>query len=342
MNSTRFAKTTSRTTKAMGLGIVAAMLMGGGVALADTNDVVHAGCVQTTSGTLRVLNDPTARCAADERRIDWNQAGPQGPTGATGLPGPRGDTGATGPAGTPGVDAKSKVRVIDHGMFLQVEQGKTSEQSDRRYLSRGTYRLTVQIKKYAEGQTPRRGGFNLSFTKSNDWQLPPASVTCTIPAGTPPATDPSPTDVGAPAFPSLEASWVGYATGELAYDANHLQDGRIQYIPRGNVRKQGEGLQTIVGIFDQRTSGPAELLRCKMKSFITPGTVSGMNYGRQKTPVTDLPAGLDYRIVIERIDEVRFGEEKEVHLQTLDTVPPTPNECIRIEECSGVTVPLQR
>lgn len=36
MNSTRFAKTTSRTTKAMGLGIVAAMLMGGGVALADT------------------------------------------------------------------------------------------------------------------------------------------------------------------------------------------------------------------------------------------------------------------------------------------------------------------
>jgi hypothetical protein len=50
-------------------------------------------------GELRVIDSDTTACVKDEVSLNWNQAGPTGPTGATG---PTGDTGPQGPAGPVG------------------------------------------------------------------------------------------------------------------------------------------------------------------------------------------------------------------------------------------------
>jgi hypothetical protein len=76
----------------------------------------YHGCVNSASGLLRVVV-PDDTCRSGEVAIDWNQAGPQGQTGATGpqgqtgptgsqgqtgATGPQGQTGATGPQGQAG------------------------------------------------------------------------------------------------------------------------------------------------------------------------------------------------------------------------------------------------
>ena len=61
---------------------------------ADADGVYH-GCVNSSSGQLRVLSAGDA-CRNNEVAIDWSAHGQEGPQG------PKGDTGATGPAGPAG------------------------------------------------------------------------------------------------------------------------------------------------------------------------------------------------------------------------------------------------
>jgi hypothetical protein len=51
----------------------------------DANGVFH-GCFSTTTGVVRVIDNPTLSCKADERAISWNQTGPQGSAGPAGPP----------------------------------------------------------------------------------------------------------------------------------------------------------------------------------------------------------------------------------------------------------------
>jgi hypothetical protein len=87
-------------------------LAGGYAAASGTTDSTsYTGCVQKSSGSLRVIN-PSAgeKCSSTETLITWNQTGPVGPQGpkgergATGATGAVGATGAAGPAGAPGAD----------------------------------------------------------------------------------------------------------------------------------------------------------------------------------------------------------------------------------------------
>lgn len=55
------------------------------------------------SGQLRVIDtEAGAKCAKNERPLDFNQQGPKGDTGPQGPQGEKGDTGATGPKGDTG------------------------------------------------------------------------------------------------------------------------------------------------------------------------------------------------------------------------------------------------
>jgi hypothetical protein len=66
---------------------IVTLVVAGGVALASIPDAgeVIRGCRKISGGALRVINYPTQRCNPDtERRLDWNQTGPQGPPGPAG------------------------------------------------------------------------------------------------------------------------------------------------------------------------------------------------------------------------------------------------------------------
>lgn len=69
-----------------------------------TGPAVMEACVNPGSGDLRLVATGVL-CHANEVRVQWNVAGPQGPPGPTGATGATGDTGpqgATGPQGIQG------------------------------------------------------------------------------------------------------------------------------------------------------------------------------------------------------------------------------------------------
>jgi hypothetical protein len=76
-------------------GIAYAAIPGG-------DGVIH-GCINTSanpSGALRVIDtDAGAKCAKNERALDFNQRGPKGEQGEQGIQGPKGDDGAPGAPG---------------------------------------------------------------------------------------------------------------------------------------------------------------------------------------------------------------------------------------------------
>jgi hypothetical protein len=59
----------------------------------DSAGTIH-GCYSVSKGNLRVIDSASASCMASERSLNWNQAGPPGPQGATG---PARAQGAAGP-----------------------------------------------------------------------------------------------------------------------------------------------------------------------------------------------------------------------------------------------------
>ena len=77
------------------LGVLAAV--GIGYAAIPSSDGVIHGCLNTSSnpsGALRVIDtDAGAKCAKNEKALNFNQQGPKGDPGA---PGPKGDQGAPG------------------------------------------------------------------------------------------------------------------------------------------------------------------------------------------------------------------------------------------------------
>ena len=95
------------------VGVLAAVGVGY-AAIPSADGVIH-GCYNASSnpsGQLRVIDvEGGAKCAKNEKALDFNQQGPkgdkgdpgpQGPQGVPGAQGPAGPTGATGPAGSVG------------------------------------------------------------------------------------------------------------------------------------------------------------------------------------------------------------------------------------------------
>jgi hypothetical protein len=83
----------------------------GYAAIPSSDGVIHScyNASSNPSGQLRVIDvEAGAKCAKNEKALDFNRTGPQGPQGPPGPPGPQGETGATGatgatgPAGPPG------------------------------------------------------------------------------------------------------------------------------------------------------------------------------------------------------------------------------------------------
>ena len=69
------------------------------------NAQVIMACVSSSSGTLRIIASQID-CKSNDRLLQWNVAGPQGPAGAQGPQGPagaQGPAGPTGPQGTAGL-----------------------------------------------------------------------------------------------------------------------------------------------------------------------------------------------------------------------------------------------
>ena len=80
------------------LAVAAAMLSLAIMAQAQAPVTTYFGCVNNTSGAIRIVTSSTT-CHATEHKIQWNQVGPKGSTGAQG---PKGSTGPQGPAGLQG------------------------------------------------------------------------------------------------------------------------------------------------------------------------------------------------------------------------------------------------
>jgi hypothetical protein len=100
----RFPRLRSRPVT-VALAASAALVVAGGTATAALPgpDGTIAACYDN-SGKVRVLDpaqDPKT-CGNNETSLNWNQTGPQGPTGDTGPQGPKGDAGPQGPKGDTG------------------------------------------------------------------------------------------------------------------------------------------------------------------------------------------------------------------------------------------------
>jgi hypothetical protein len=91
-------------TSLKGLAVLASLLFAFYLALfsrpAAAQTTIYA-CVTNSTGAVQIVG-ATTTCATGTHRIQWNEAGPAGPKGATGPAGPKGATGATGPKGTTG------------------------------------------------------------------------------------------------------------------------------------------------------------------------------------------------------------------------------------------------
>ena len=110
--------------------LAGALISAGGYALAASGGSTIHACADARTGTLHLQK----RCHSGQRRITWNQRGPQGLRGARG---------ATGPAGTSPVAAWAVVAgdgsaVGAHGISAQ-------------HVSAGTYQLTATPTQCAQG-----------------------------------------------------------------------------------------------------------------------------------------------------------------------------------------------
>lgn len=89
----------------LALLLVLAVGAGGGYALAASKTKTITVCADKRTGILHLKTH--GRCKRTQRRVSWNQQGPQGPQGLQGIQGPQGVEGAQGPAGAPGPAAVS-------------------------------------------------------------------------------------------------------------------------------------------------------------------------------------------------------------------------------------------
>ena len=148
------------------LGTLAAVGAGYG-AIPSPDGVIHScyNANSNPSGQLRVIDaDAGAKCAKNEKALDFNQKGPKGdtgpqgppgPQGPQGLPGPKGETGATGPSGPQGATgpegpagpAGSTDAYYVHGgpgQQFSIEPGETKE-VEAVTLPPGAYTLVADL-----------------------------------------------------------------------------------------------------------------------------------------------------------------------------------------------------
>lgn len=98
----------TRTRNIIGATGLAALIIGGGTAVAATGHTTadtYQGCLHRTTGVLYNIKTNSHRpphCQRHDSLISWNQAGPAGAKGATGTRGATGARGAAGPAGPAG------------------------------------------------------------------------------------------------------------------------------------------------------------------------------------------------------------------------------------------------
>ena len=89
------------------IGAGAALVLAAGVAipvaaLTGSSPVTYYACVTTKTGVLKIVSK-SAKCAAGQHKISWNNVGPSGPAGPRGPQGAQGVQGARGPQGPQGV-----------------------------------------------------------------------------------------------------------------------------------------------------------------------------------------------------------------------------------------------
>jgi hypothetical protein len=101
-----------------GLAVATAVLAaGGGIAYAalPSGEAIH-GCVQKSSGQLRVIDPASDSCKSQESAVDWSvtgpagSQGPAGPQGPAGAKGDKGDPGQAGAAGAPGAKGDAGIQ----------------------------------------------------------------------------------------------------------------------------------------------------------------------------------------------------------------------------------------
>lgn len=98
----RFPSSLTRT-PALLVAAVALLAASAGLAIAaSSGGPVIRACANKKTGALRLAG----KCRRSERRVTWNQTGPQGPRGPRGISGSRGFTGATGAPGGTGPQGK--------------------------------------------------------------------------------------------------------------------------------------------------------------------------------------------------------------------------------------------
>ena len=110
--------------------VAGGLISAGGYALAASGGKTIRACVDARTGVLHQQK----KCHRGQRRLTWNQRGPQGPRGARG---------ATGPAGTSPVTAWTVVSnagstLGGHGISVQ-------------HVSAGTYQLTATPAQCVQG-----------------------------------------------------------------------------------------------------------------------------------------------------------------------------------------------
>lgn len=78
------------------VAVTVALLIGGAtipaIALAGSSPVTFYACVTAKTGALKIVSK-SARCAAGQHKISWNNIGPRGARGARGPRGPQGPRG---------------------------------------------------------------------------------------------------------------------------------------------------------------------------------------------------------------------------------------------------------
>jgi hypothetical protein len=136
----------------------------GYAAIPSADGVIHS-CYNATanpSGALRVIDtEAGAKCAKNEKALDFNRIGPPGPQGAPGPPGPQGPqgipgpagadgpagpigpAGSTGPAGPAGPPGPSDAYIASHVQSVPL-LNQVETQVVSRFLPAGSYALTAK------------------------------------------------------------------------------------------------------------------------------------------------------------------------------------------------------
>jgi len=85
------------------LSVLAALLFTATTALAAPTTASINACVNTSTGTVRIVSSPGA-CVSGEAAVAWALAGPTGPQGPSGPAGANGAPGPIGPVGPAGIN----------------------------------------------------------------------------------------------------------------------------------------------------------------------------------------------------------------------------------------------